>query len=365
MASPIRAETVGSLLRPDRLKALLVQASGNRDEDQLRRAADQAVLDAIQLQESVGLDVINDGEQRRRGWILTQECFSGFRPMPVPEGLPWKGPGGRRAPVTTSPAIVEPIQVLHDLHQQEYAFLKEHAHVPTKITVVAPSFHRYYWWEQHSHSAYDKVEDFLVDVRDKLRAIVEDLVEMGCQYIQLDQPMYSNLGDPECQAFFKLQGSGFGKDLDFDTELDNSVVAGFQGITTGIHLCRGNGAGYWVGDTGYEPMAAELFPKLKFDRFLLEYDSPRAGGFGPLVHIPENSTVVLGLITTKSGDLETSGSIKERIREAERFVPLERLALSPQCGFASGAPGNPITHDQQRAKLQLVAQVANEVWSGK
>jgi 5-methyltetrahydropteroyltriglutamate--homocysteine methyltransferase len=363
MATSIRAETVGSLLRPDALKAMVAQERGSRDEDKLREVADKAVIDAIRLQESVGLDVINDGEQRRRGWILTQECFSGFRPMPVAEGLPWKGPQGRRAAVTTSPAVVEPIKVIHDLHQQEYAFLKEHAHAPTKITVVAPSFHRYYWWEQHSHSAYDRVEDFLIDVRDKLRAIVEDLVEMGCEYVQLDQPMYSNLGDPECQAFFELQGSGFGKDLGFDTDLDNSVVEGLQGVTTGIHLCRGNGAGYWVGDTGYEPMAAELFPRLRFDRFLLEYDSPRAGSFEPLVHVPKDSVVVLGLVTTKSGELEDADAIKRRIGDAQKFVPLERLALSPQCGFASGAAGNPITYEQQEAKLQLVTRVAREVWA--
>jgi 5-methyltetrahydropteroyltriglutamate--homocysteine methyltransferase len=281
-------------------------------------------------------------------------------------GPGWQWRGSDRAAEHSKrpyPAVVEKISVAHDLAADEFEFLHEHADRRTKYCVPAPSFHRTFWDPEHSASAYATPEGFLVDVRDYLRSLARDLVARGCDYLQLDAPNYGFI----CDAAFREEMTSTGRDLAadvrFDAELDSSVFDELDGVTRAIHLCRGNSAGMWAASGGYEAIAAELFPALRVDRLLLEYDTPRSGDFGALEQVPDDVTVVLGLLTTKDGALEDAGAVEARIHEAAAYMPLERLAVSPQCGFASVASGNPLTEEQQEAKLALVGDVARRVWS--
>jgi 5-methyltetrahydropteroyltriglutamate--homocysteine methyltransferase len=200
-------------------------------------------------------------------------------------------------------------------------------------------------------------------MRDYSREVVREVVAMGCDYVQLDAPNYGRACDPEFHTLMASQGRrGAVADLQFDAELDSSVFDGITGITRAMHICRGNSAGAWNAQGGYGAIASDLFPRLHVDVLLLEYDTPRAGDFTPLRHVLPQQTVVLGLLTTKDGALEDAAAVESRIREAAAYVPLERLALSPQCGFASVEAGNPITPAEQEAKLRLVVQIARRLW---
>jgi 5-methyltetrahydropteroyltriglutamate--homocysteine methyltransferase len=266
----------------------------------------------------------------------------------------------------TRPFITRPLQVVRDIVDDEYAFLKTHARVRTKLTIPAPSWHRIFWHPEHSRAAYRTPEDFLRTIADYLRTrVIPRLIERGGDYIQLDAPNYAQWHvDPDNRAAFERWGHDMTAELTADAEIDNLAVEGVRGITRAIHVCRGNApGGRWLANGGYETIAGEVFPRLAaFDRLLLEYDTPRAGDFSPLRHVRPDTEVVLGLLTTKKGELEDGGLVEARIREAARYVALPRLALSSQCGFASGEAGNPLTPEQQDAKLRLVAQVARKVW---
>jgi len=359
-----RAEIVGSLLRaPAVREARRRFAAGEIDVGAVRAAEDAAVLEAIECQERAGIEVIADGEQRRDSWVPTVHSLSGFEMVLGGPGWQWRGSDRAtehsRRPY---PAVVEKIAVAHDLAHDEYEFLAAHTQQRTKFCVPAPSFHRTFWDPEHSAAAYPTPEAFISDVRDLLHELARDLVAVGCDYLQLDAPNYGFICDPAFREEMAVTGRDLAADVRFDAELDSSVFDGLDGVTRAIHLCRGNSAGMWAASGGYEAIAAELFPALRVDRLLLEYDTPRAGDFGALAHVPDDVVVVLGLLTTKHGELEDGGAVEARIREASELVPLERLALSPQCGFASVASGNPLTEDEQTAKLELVGEVARRVW---
>lgn len=358
-----RAETVGSLLRPPELLKAREDLSGGRAAPQrVRELEDAAVLAAIELQESANLDVVTDGEMRRHGWTASAEALSGFELRPGGPGLVWHGSGpGLGAPTTDYPTIVHPIEEIRDL-SEEYAFLKAHARARTKYCIPAPSYHRRYWYPEHSSRAYPTAEDFLVAIRDYQLGLVSKLVALGCDYIQLDAPNYGTLCDRDNRRMMEERGHDLDQELSFDADLDSSVFEGLDGVTRALHVCRGNAAGRWHSSGGYDVIAAELFPKLDVDILLLEYDTERAGGFEPLRHVRPGAIAVLGLLTTKSGELEDEDAVEARIREAAHTKPLDELALSPQCGFASLEAGNPVTPDQQRAKLELVGRVADRVW---
>jgi 5-methyltetrahydropteroyltriglutamate--homocysteine methyltransferase len=361
----VRAETAGSLLRPrDLLAVRHRQRAGEASESEARAAEDQAILQAIELQESLGLDVITDGEMRRTSWISTvRGPLDGFDLRPGGPGWQWRGTA-EAAELSTRPFpfVVRPIRIRYDLAEREYAFLHRRARVPTKYCVPAPSYHRTVWHPQHSREAYPRCEDFLVEMRDVIRRVIQDVVAMGCEYVQLDAPNYGNLCDPGLRAAMASTGRNLDAELEVDLALDNSVLQGLGGVTTAVHVCRGNAAGNWAASGGYGVIAERLFGGLRVDRLLLEYDTPRAGGFEALRHVRPETTVVLGLVTTKSGALEDPGAVEARIREASAAVPLERLALSPQCGFASVEWGNPISPAEQEAKLRLVVDLARRVW---
>lgn len=376
-----RAEVVGSLLRPGYLRAARqALREGRADAAALRAAEDQAVREAIALQEAAGLDVISDGEMRRASWIASiplREEDPAFRP-PVSgyEFFSNLGPGWIRGwrdsqgrPVQRSgqrAVVTRRLRVERDIVADEYGFLKAHARRRTKYTFPAPSYHRVFWHPEHSRAAYPTVDDFLRDVRDYIREeVVKRLLRLGCDYIQLDAPNYGQIyTDAELRAQFEAEGHDLHANLIADAEIDNSVFEGIRGVTRALHICRGNGpGGIWSAAGGYDVLAPELFPRLtNVDTLLLEYDTPRAGDFSPLRYVLPHTTVVLGLVTTKSGALEDEAMVEQRIQEATRYVPLERLALSPQCGFNSALEGNPLTPAEQEAKLRLVSRVARRVW---
>jgi methionine synthase II (cobalamin-independent) len=378
-----RADVVGSLLRPDYLwEARHGLREGRITAAELRATEDRAVLDAIVLQEAAGLNVISDGEMRRTSWIASiplvgedpsfQAPVSGYaffedagpgwiRGWRDSEGNPVQRPPRPRAIVT------EKLRPERDIVTDEYSFLKRHARGRTKYSFPAPSYHRVFWHPEHSRDAYPTVDHFLRDVRDYIREeVIDRLIGLGCDYIQMDAPNYGQFyTDPEIRAQFEAEGQDLHANLIADAEIDNAVFEGVSGVTRALHVCRGNGpGGIWSAAGGYDFLAPEVFPRLgNIDTLLLEYDTPRAGDFSPLRHVLPHTTVVLGLLTTKRGALEDAASVGQRIREASQYVPLERLALSPQCGFNSALAGNPLTPAEQEAKLRLVTQVARRVWA--
>jgi 5-methyltetrahydropteroyltriglutamate--homocysteine methyltransferase len=246
----------------------------------------------------------------------------------------------------------------------EYSFLARYARARAKFTLAAPSYHRRYWSPARSVAAYDSCEEYLTEVRDYLRSVVAGLVALGCDYIQLDAPNYGSLCDPDTRTAMVASGRDPDAELAFDAALDSSLFDGVTGVTSALHVCRGNGpAGAWHSAGGYGAISAALFPRVAMDRLLLEYDSDRAGGFEALRDVPASTTVVLGLPTTKSPRLEYDDDVLARIAEAARHKPLEELALSTQCGFASVPVANPVTPAVQRSKLDLVVRIARRVWS--
>jgi 5-methyltetrahydropteroyltriglutamate--homocysteine methyltransferase len=365
-----RADVVGSLLRPAYLReARQGLREGRVSDPELRAAEDRAVREAVALQEALGLDVITDGEMRREGWNAPlRAALAGFTSFPGGTGYRWRVGDPEQNQVRDDqgrawPFVTEQVQVQHDVAQAEYAFLHAHAHRRTKYCLPAPSYYRTHWHEAHSREAYPTAGEFLTTIRDYTRQVMRDVVAMGCDYVQLDAPNYGRACDPEFQALMEAQGRrGAIADLHFDVELDSSVFDSLTGITRAIHICRGNSAGAWNSQGGYEAIAADLFPRLNVDVLLLEYDTSRAGDFSPLRHVLPQHTVVLGLLTTKHGRLENAATVEARIHEAAAYVPLERLTLSPQCGFASVEAGNPLTLEEQEAKLRLVVQTARRVW---
>jgi 5-methyltetrahydropteroyltriglutamate--homocysteine methyltransferase len=365
-----RAETVGSLLRSE-----AVVRAARRSSPADSALLGDAVRDAIRLQEEVGLDVITDGEVRRVAWAQTPRFVDAFAATTGRGALNWRGAtkgrfgapdsGGRPAGY---PAVVRRVASAPRTGDMaaEYGFLARYARSRTKFTMPAPSYHRRYWSPEHSRLAgYDSAEEFLTEIRDYLRAVAHTLVDLGCDYIQLDAPNYGSLCDQDTMAAMRADGRDPSAELEFDAALDSSLFDGLTGVTSALHVCRGNGpAGAWHSAGGYAAIAADLFPRLVVDRLLLEYDTDRAGGFEPLADTRPGTVVVLGLLTTKSPKLEYDADVLARIEEAARYQPVAELALSTQCGFASVPVANPVTPEAQRAKLELVVRVARQVWPG-
>ncbi len=361
-----RAEAVGSLLRSPEVAKAASAAAGDAGA---ARTLDGAVLEAVRLQQEAGLDVITDGEVRRTSWAQTPRFVGCFEATPGRGQLNWRGGSAQRGPTAVAgggyPAVVRRVADAPRTGSMtdEYAFLARHARRRTKFTMAAPSYHRRYWSPEHSTGAYDDCEQFLTDIRDYQRGVVTDLVALGCDYIQLDAPNYGSLCDQDTRALMRARGRDPDAETVFDAELDSSLFAGLGGVTRALHICRGNGpGGTWHSAGGYGAISGLLFPRLDFDRLLLEYDSDRAGSFEPLADVRPGTVVVLGLLTTKSDQLDDSAAIEARIGEAARRKPLAELALSTQCGFASVPVANPVSAEGQRAKLGLVARIAERVW---
>ncbi len=364
MGPPYRADQVGSLLRPpELLKARADVAEGKVDLEYLRYEEDRAILDILAVQRQVGIDVLTDGEYRRGGWMTDMaESVDGFVRQSMV--MRWHGPGGGDEPSLSS-VVGGKLKPRKRLTGQQAPFLVEHAQAPVKMTIPSPSgFMASSWRPGMSDAAYATPADMLRDlsaiVRDELAAVADE----GVGYVQLDTPQYSYFADEDMIGTLREKGLDLPKQLDLAIQADNACLESLDRskVTAGLHICGGNSRSRWVAAGGYDAIAERLFGGLNVDRFLLEYDSERAGGFEPLRFVPAPKVVVLGLITTKSPELEDRDELARRIDQAARFVPLDRLAISPQCGFASVAAGNLLDWDDQRRKLQLVADTARLVW---
>ena len=360
-----RTEGVGSLLRtPELLDARVRHDAGELDHAAFKRIEDRAVLDAISLQEEVGIGIVSDGELRRRGWMSHFfESVEGFQSGAGPS-LPWRGVEGELPPELRGgmrPVVVEPLRWRHSACAEEWTFLRGHTDRPAKATMISAEMAAAMYEPERSAGAYPTRESYFADVIELLRREIAELVRLGCTYIQLDAPQYGALLDPGTREVFRQRGADPDAMIDAGIEMDNAIIAGFKGVTFALHICRGNNQSRFYAEGDYAPVT-RLFARSAFERLLLEYDDVRSGGFEPLAAVPEHATVVLGLVTTKHGGMESPAELARRIEEAAAFVPLERLALSPQCGFASMMEGNAITADEQRRKLELVVGVARSVW---
>ena len=357
----MRAEVVGSLLRPPELVGARKRfESGEMTQAEFKAVEDAAVRDAIKLQEDAGIDVVTDGEQRRfafYGHLI--DAFEGFDR----EGgwaIPFRDEKGEQL-ILKRPVVVDRLRWKRSMCSEEWTFLRSVAGRPGKVTMLSAQQAAAYYDPEKSKGAYASRDDYLADIVDLSRREVDELVRLGCTYIQIDGPQYGALLDPTIREGYRKRGSDPEDLIDRCIELDNAIIQNHPGVTFGLHVCRGNNQSKFYAEGDYEPIS-RIFEKTLFNRFLLEYDDSRSGGFEPLAHLPEDRVAVLGLVTTKKPELETETELKTRIEEATRYVPLERLALSPQCGFASTMEGNRISHEEQKRKLALVGRVANSVW---
>ncbi len=357
-----RSDVVGSLLRPTYLKeARQRYEAGESNPVEFKKVEDRAVNDAITLQVQAGLDVISDGEMRRYAFfghfIDAVEGFDKFGGW----AIPFRDEQGNEL-VFRRPVVISRLRRRRHMCAEEFTYLRARTDRPTKMTFISAQQAAAYYDPEKSKDAYPTIDAYLADVVDILRAEVDELVRLGCTYIQVDAPQYAGLVDPAVRAGYRQRGNDPDRLLDHCIEFDNAVIGHHPDVVFALHLCRGNNQSKFYASGGYDPIAAQVFRRTRFQRFLLEYDDERSGGFEPLRHVPEDRTVVLGLVTTKKAALESKDELKRRIQSATQFVPLERLALSPQCGFASTEEGNLLTLADQQAKLRLVAETAREVW---
>jgi 5-methyltetrahydropteroyltriglutamate--homocysteine methyltransferase len=362
-----RTDVVGSLLRPpELLEAQRRHAAGELEDTALRRAEDAAVDAALRLQEEAGLEVVTDGEMRRLSFqSQLPAAVDGFGAWDLDAFLwgDWHSEElGDRALERPPIGVVAKLERRRFPSVEEFAYARERTDRILKVTLPSPSLFANFWDTDTSRAAYPTLEDFLGDVAELLREEVAELARLGASYVQLDAPHYPLLVDPVWRDFYESRGWPAERWLELGLELDNLVVDGHPGVTFGFHLCRGNQASRWLVSGGYDWLAERLFPQVRAERLLLEYDDARSGDFAPLAGVPEDKVVVLGLVTTKSGRRETVEELAARIAEATAFVPLDRLALSPQCGFATSIVGNALSIEDERAKLRTIVETAGRVW---
>ena len=366
MTVSTRVEHVGSLLRPSYLRAARTSyASGELDAAEFKAIEDRAVREVVAMQEDAGLPVVNDGEMRRESFQseLAAAC-DGFSGVGLDAWL-W---GSWRSAVVGDATIDRPadLAVVARLHKrrnlaaEEFTFLRSCTRRHKKVTLPSPSLFANLWSPERSTSAYPDLDAFLADVVDVLKDEVRELIRLGCRYIQLDAPHYPLLIDPQWRSFYEARGWPMERWLSYGIELDNEVIAAGRPATFGFHLCRGNQLSRWLVAGAYDPIAGPIFGKIAADRLLLEYDDERSGNFDALRLVPQDKVVVLGLVTTKTSELESMALIQERLGQASEEIDKERLAVSPQCGVATSVAGNAITEEAQRAKLELLVQAAAE-----
>ena len=358
------SEVVGSMLRPTYLAEARKQfAAEQSSAADFKALEDRAVNEAIALQEQAGIDVITDGEMRRYafyGHLI--DALAGFDKYGG-WAIPFRDESGEEL-VLKRPVVVEKLQWKRSMCAEEWVYLHSRKMHAGKVTLISAQQAAAYYDPEKSKGAYPTRDAYLADIVDFSRHEVEELIRLGCSYVQIDAPQYAALLDPQMREGYRQRGNDPDKIIDLCIEMDNAIISNHPGITFGMHICRGNNQSKFYASGDYEPIS-RIFTRTHFERFLLEYDDSRSGGFEPLRHVPEDRFVVLGLVTTKKPRVETAEELKGRIQEAARYIPLERLALSPQCGFASTMEGNRITFEDQRRKLELVASVAQEVWGAR
>lgn len=362
-------DVVGSLLRPpELLKAREELAAGRMSPVEFKALEDKAVDQAITLQEDAGLEVVTDGEQRRLSFqSQLPEAVEGFGEWDIDAFLwgDWFGDeeiGDWKRERPKRLGVAGKLRRKRHLSAEEFTYLRARTTRIPKITLPSPSLWVNFWSPENSTAAYPTLDSFLADVVDILREEVEELVRLGATYIQLDAPHYPLLLDLKTRTFYESQGWDLEDYLERGIAMDNAVISDFPGVTFSFHLCRGNQGSRWLVEGGYDLIAKPIFRGIRAHRLLLEYDDERSGSFEPLLDVPEDKMVVLGLVTTKTPRRETVEELSRRIQEASQYINLERLALSPQCGFSTSVVGNAITVEDEKYKLETIVNTAQEVW---
>ena len=367
----MHAEHVGSLLRPG---YLLTARERHRDgalsDEQLREAEDRAALEALALQRDAGIGVFTDGEVRRDSWMAgLMESVGGTVPAAALHPVEWHRGDEIPDAAETSLDFVAATARVHRKNARtsvEAAFLAQHAPGPYKITMISSSMGALLWQQGLSGAVYASPADLVHDLVALQIEEITELMDQGVNWIQLDSLGYNMVFGDEYRVSRGMGALPAQVILDTTIAADRAMIAAARernpDVTVGMHICRGNNRSAWMSKGSYEPVAERLFGEVGADRFLLEYDTERAGGFEPLRHIPSGAVVVLGLVSSKVPDLESQDYLRRRIDEAARYVPIENLAISPQCGFASTAKGNLLTVDEEKRKLELVADTARTVW---
>ena len=358
---PFRADHVGSLLRPAKLRQAFKQRAEIGDEE-FARVVDESIRDAVRLQESVGLQVVTDGEFRRASyWGRFVERIDGFKIRPA--AYKFRDDHGHEASFT-APYAAAKLRRTQPLAVDEFEFVRGLAKATPKITMPAPSTMHFYGGRAYADKGtYPDDESFFADLARIFREEIAALAAAGCRYVQLDEVAVALLCDPAICDKVKAEGGDPDRLVDLYVDAINQAVRDRPAdMVVGVHMCRGNFRGRYLGEGGYEGVAAKFFGKTKVNHFLLEYDTPRAGDFKPLRFISKSKAVVLGLVSTKTPVLESVDTLRRRTDEATRFLDLDQLAIGPQCGFASTVAGNPLTEDDERAKLARVVEAALTIW---
>jgi len=365
MQLPSRADHVGSLLRPVALREARVQhAAGTLSAEALRQIEDRYIREAIRMQEEIGLQAVTDGEYRRAFWHYDFLAgLDGVEMVEVATGIQFSG-GAQVRPV--APAVTTRLDYTTNHLVDHFTFLKANTRVTPKQSIPSPTALHYRGGRQGiSATVYPEIESFFHDLGLAYQKAIAAFAGAGCTYLQLDEVYLAYLCDANQHAELRARGEDPERLLPAYVQLINLAIAERPaGMMLAMHLCRGNFRSSWIAQGSYEPVADLLFNAIGIDIYFMEYDTERAGGFEPLRFLPPHKMVVLGLVTSKTGVLEDKDTLKRRIDQAARYAPLDQLALSPQCGFASTEEGNVLTYDEQRAKLALVVEVAQEVWSG-
>jgi 5-methyltetrahydropteroyltriglutamate--homocysteine methyltransferase len=383
----IRIDHIGSLVRPANLKEVFARFDrGHADKDELRLAQDRAIRDVIAQQENHGYPIVSDGEFRRHSFQESfSECVTGFD-VPKNINLYYEKRDLNETPLERAeqnfeeagPAIItrrgaaERLKLVRNLPLEEYRYAQSVAKVPAKVTLLGPDrvAQRFKW--ESSLNAYKGLDDFVEHIVEIERQMIAQLVDAGCKYIQIDAPGYTAYVDSVSLDRMRSRGEDPEKNFQRSIDADNALIKGFPGVTFGIHICRGNArtidpatgklVPQWHREGSYDAIAEKLFNTLKHQRLLLEYDSDRAGGFEPLRLMPKDKIVVLGLVSTKSSDMESVDDLKRRIDQASKYLPLHQLALSPQCGFG-GIDSKVLSEAEMWRKLDTIVETAKQIWN--
>lgn len=360
---PFRAEHIGSLLRPESLrKAFRDFSAGRIDAGAFRAEQDRSIREVVALQENLGFQAVSDGEFRRVSyWAHFVEATAGLEVER--SRFDFRGEDGKTTHFL-APKIAGKVRRERAISGEEFDFLKAVAGVTPKITMPSPPT-MHFWARpgQAKAAGYPDDDAYLADLAKVFREEIADLCRRGATYLQLDEVPLAMLCDDTLRARVKADGDDPQRLVQRYVDLFNECLAGKpDSLTVGLHLCRGNFKGQWLSEGGYQAVAEKMFNEIDVDAFFLEYDTPRAGDFAPLAAVPETKSVVLGLVSTKTAELEDVDALVRRVEEAGRYIDLDRLAVSPQCGFASTVAGNPVTLDTEKAKLGLVQEVARRVW---
>ena len=382
----IRIDHIGSLVRPANLKDVFARYDrGQASREELAKAQDDSIRDVIQKQEAHGFPVVTDGEFRRHSFQESfSECVVGFE-VPKNVMLYYEKRDLNETPleraeqnfdeagpaiITRRPAVGR-LKLVRNLPLEEYRYAQSVARVPAKVTVLGPDriAQRFKW--EASRNVYNGLDDFVDHVVQIERQMIAEVVKAGCKYIQIDAPGYTAYVDKVSLDRMRARGEDPERNFQRSIDADNALIEGFPSITFGIHICRGNArtidpktgklVPQWHREGSYDAIAEQLFTSLKHQRLLLEYDSDRAGGFEPLRFIPKNKVAVLGLVSTKSSDMETVDALRRRVDQASKFIPVDQLALSPQCGFG-GIDSKVLSEDEMWRKLDRIVETAKRVW---